>query len=109
MELYSEFIDLLRSSRDPLYPNGGTIFDNSLVFFGGGLRTVHRNMDILFLLTVGGFDGLIHGKHRAAPSENTPLANHWTTMPKDAGAPIDRFADADGEGTSLWARDDIWT
>ena len=102
MQLYSKFIDLIRSSRDPLDPNGGTIFDNSLVFFGGGLRTAHRNTNIPCLLTGGGFGGLSHGQHRAAPRENTPLANLWTTMLRDAGAPIDRFADADSTINSIW-------
>ena len=102
MELYSEFIDQLRSSKDPLDPNGGTIFDNSLVFFGGGLRTAHRNKNIPCLLTGGGFNGLTHGQHRAAPKEDTPLANLWTTMLQDAGAPIDRFADANATASSVW-------
>ena len=51
----------------------------------------------------GGFNGLEHGQHRAASRENTPLANLWTTMLQDAGAPVDRFADADGTATSVWA------
>ena len=38
MELYSDFIDQLRSAKDPMDPNGGTLFDNSLVYCGGGLR-----------------------------------------------------------------------
>ncbi len=102
MELYSEFIDLLRSSADPQDPNGGTIFDNSLVFLGGGLRTGHRNTNIPCLLTGGGFKGLTHGQHREAPEENTPLANLWTTMLRDAGAPVDRFADANSTVISPW-------
>jgi hypothetical protein len=102
MQLYSDFIDLLRSSRDPLDPNGGTIFDNSLVYFGGGLRTAHRNTNIPCLLTGGGFNGLTHGQHRTATRKNTPLANLWTTMLQDAGAPIDRFADADSTMSAVW-------
>ncbi len=78
------------------YPNGGTIFDNSLVYCGGGLRTAHRNTNVPCLLTGGGFKGLKHGRHRMAPKENTPLANLWTTMLQDAGARIDRFADSKG-------------
>jgi hypothetical protein len=103
MELYSDFIDLLRSSRDSLDSNGGTIFDNSLVFFGGGLRSGHRNTNVPCLLTGDGFKGLNHGQHHVAPGENTLLANLRTTMLQDAGAPIDRFADADGIASSVWA------
>ncbi|MDP6354943.1 MAG: DUF1552 domain-containing protein [Planctomycetota bacterium] len=94
MQLYSDFIDQLRASKDPLDPNGGSIFDNSLIYNGGGLRTAHRNTNVPCLLTGGAFKGLKHGQHRMAAKENTPLANLWTTMLQDAGAPVDRFADA---------------
>jgi hypothetical protein len=101
MQLYSDFIDLLRASKDPIDPSGGTIFDNSLVFGGGGLRTAHRTLNVPCLLTGGGFKGLKHGQHRMAPKENTPLANLWTTMLQDAGAPVDRFADANATASSI--------
>ena len=103
MQLYSGFIDQLRSAKDPLDPNGGTLFDNSLVYNGGGLRTAHRNTNVPCLLTGGGFKGLTHGQHRVASKENTPLANLWTTMLQDAGAPIERFADANATATSIWS------
>lgn len=102
MHLYSDFIDQLRATKDPLDPNGGTMFDNSLVYNGGGLRTAHRNTNVPCLLTGGGFKGLKHGQHRIAPKENTPLANLWTTMLQDAGASIDRFADANATAHSIW-------
>ena len=102
MELYSGFIDQLRSAKDPMDPNGGTLFDNSLVYCGGGLRTAHRNTNVPCLLTGGGFKGLTHGRHRIAPKENTPLANLWTTMLQDAGARVDRFADANATAHSIW-------
>ncbi|MEO0415883.1 MAG: DUF1552 domain-containing protein, partial [Verrucomicrobiota bacterium] len=85
MQVYSSFIDQLRSAKDPLDPNGGSLFDNSLVYNGGGLRTAHRNTNVPCLLTGGGFQGLTHGQHRMAAKENTPLANLWTTMLQDAG------------------------
>lgn len=40
-------------------------------------------------------------QHRLAAKENTPLANPWTTMLQDAGAKVDRFADA--TASSIWA------
>lgn len=46
MQLYSGLFDLLGSSSDLLDPNGGTIFDNSLVYNGGGLRTGHQNTNV---------------------------------------------------------------
>ena len=103
MQLYSGFIDQLRSAKDPLDPNGGTLFDNSLVYNGGGLRTAHRNTNVPCLLTGGGFKGLTHGQHRVASKENTPLANLWTTMLQDAGAPIERFADANATANLIWS------
>ena len=103
LQLYSKLIDMLRSAKDPLDPNGGTIFDNSLVYWGGGLRTAHRNTNVPCLLTGGGFKGLKHGSHHKAPQENTPLANLWTTMLQDAGAPVKAFADADGHTRGIYS------
>ena len=103
MQLYSGFIDQLRSAKDPLDPNGGTLFENSLVYNGGGLRTAHRTTNVPCLLTGGGFKGLTHGRHRVASKENTPLANLWTTMLQDAGAPIERFADANATANWIWS------
>ncbi len=103
MQLYSGFIDQLRSAKDPLDPNGGTLFENSLVYNGGGLRTAHRTTNVPCLLTGGGFKGLTHGQHRVASKENTPLANLWTTMLQDAGVPVERFADANATATSIWS------
>jgi hypothetical protein len=103
MQLYSGFIDQLRSAKDPLDPNGGTLFDNSLVYNGGGLRTAHRTTNVPCLLTGGGFKALTYGHHRVASKENTPLANLWTTMLQDAGVPVERFADANATATSIWS------
>jgi hypothetical protein len=102
MQVYSDFIDLLRASKDPLDPNGGTIYDNTLVYCGGGLRTAHRTLNVPCLLTGGGFKELKHGQHRIAEKENTPLANLWTTMLQDAGVQVDSFADADGTAGAIW-------
>ena len=90
------------TAKDPMDPNGGTLFDNSLVYCGGGLRTAHRNTNVPCLLTGGGFKGLTHGQHRFAPNKDTPLANLWTTMLQDAGAGVDRFADANATAHSIW-------
>ena len=103
MSLYAELITALKNAKDPLCPNGSSLFDNSLVFNGGGLRTAHRNTNTPCLLTGGGFKGLVHGQHRLAEKEDTPLANLWTTMLQDAGAPVSRFADSDGLATKIWA------
>ena len=103
MQLYSAFIDQLRAVKDPLDPNNGTLFENCLVYNGGGLRTAHRNTNVPCLLTGGGFQGLKHGLHRMAPKENTPLANLWTTMLQDAGVEVNRFADANATASSIWA------
>ena len=55
----------------------------------------------------GGFKGLQHGQHHQAPEKNTPLANLWTSMLKDAGCKVDKFADANGLANSIWANSKI--
>ena len=103
MEIYSSLIDQLRNTKDPLDPNGGTLYDNSLVYMGGGLRNNHVNKNVPCLLTGGGFKGLKHGQHHQAPEKHTPLANLWTSMLKDAGCKVDKFADANDLANSIWA------
>ena len=102
MQLYSYFIDLLRSAKDSLDPNGRTIYENTLAYLGGGLRTAHRTENVPCLLTGGGFKGLKHGHHRKAPKENTPLANLWLTMMQDAGAQVKKFADSNGTAKAIF-------
>jgi hypothetical protein len=74
-----------------------------MVYMGGGLRNNHINKNVPCLLTGGGFRTLQHGKHHNAAEKNTPLANLWTTMLKDAGCKVDRFADANGLADSVWS------
>ena len=38
-----------------------------------------------------------------AAEENTPLANLWTNVLRDAGALLDRFADASATATGIWS------
>ncbi|MDD7985219.1 DUF1552 domain-containing protein [Lentisphaera marina] len=102
LQLYSQFIDMMRSAKDPLDPNGGTLFDNSLVYWGGGLRTAHRNKNVPCFLTGGGFNMLKHGQHHIAPEDDTALANLWTTILQDAGAQITKFADSTGTAQTLY-------
>ena len=45
---------------------------------------------------------ITNGTHRSAPEENTSVANLWTTMRQEAGAPVDRFVDAYSTAISLW-------
>jgi hypothetical protein len=103
MQLYSHLIDEFKAVKDPLDPKGGTLYDNSLIYCGGGLRTAHRTENGPCLLSGGGFKKLTHGSHLKAKEKNTPLANLWTTMLQDAGCKIDRFADANGLANSIWS------
>lgn len=95
-ELISYLIDLMKTTPDPLDPEQGSIYDNTIAYFGGGLRTAHQNKNVPVILFGGGIKNLKHGRHRIAKKENTPLANLWLRMLKEAGVPVQTFADSTG-------------
>ena len=99
MQLYSGFIDQLRATKDPLDPNGGTLFDNSLVYNGGGLRTAHRNTNVPCLRRVE------DSKGSNTVSTERPKRK-YSSRNSDQGPgrrrEIDRFADANDTAHSIW-------
>jgi hypothetical protein len=91
--MFGSLIDKLRAAKDP---NGGTLLDNSLVVMGTGLRTGHgrRNLPTLFAGHGGG--EIKQGQHLIYQEDVTPLSNLWLGMMRQAGVPVNSFADSTG-------------
>ena len=91
--IFGSLIDKLRAAKDP---NGDTLLDNCLVVMGTGLRTGHgrRNLPTLFAGHGGG--KIQQGQHRIYEADLTPLSNLWLGMMRQAGVPVDSFADSTG-------------
>jgi hypothetical protein len=97
--MFGSLIDKLRAAKDP---HGGTLLDNCLVVMGTGLRTGHgrRNLPTLFAGHGGG--AIRQGQHHMFEEDVTPLSNLWLGMMRQAGVPVEAFADSTGVLTDVF-------
>lgn len=94
IEQLSRFIGKLKETRT----DGGTLLDDTMVFFGSGLGDAarHSNRNLPIVIAGGGF---AHGKHVDAMTpagHQTPLNNLYTTMLQNFGVEIEKFNGATG-------------
>jgi hypothetical protein len=85
-------------------PEGdGTLLDNSMVVYGGGISDGDRhNHDDLPILVAGKGGGRIHsGRHITYP-DNTPMANLFLSMLDCAGVPGETIGDSTGRLQQLF-------
>jgi len=92
----AEFAYLLNKLK--AMPEGeGTVLDNSMILFGGGIRDGNKHDPHNLPLVLGGRGGgrIAAGQHLSyAP--DTPLANLYVSMLEAFGTPVERFADSTG-------------
>jgi hypothetical protein len=91
--MFGSMIDKLRAAKDP---NGGTLLDNTLVVMGTGLRTGHGRRNLPTLIAGHGGGEIKQGRHIIYKEDVTPLSNLWLGMMRQAGVPVDSFADSTG-------------
>ena len=99
-ELLAYFIDKLKAVRDL---DGQSAFHNSMIVFGGGIRHGHGLRNTPTLLAGHGGGGLKQGQHYVYEEDETPLANLWLSMLRQAGVKADRFADSEGTLPGLFS------
>ncbi|NNE92674.1 MAG: DUF1552 domain-containing protein [Verrucomicrobiales bacterium] len=95
IEQFSRFIGKLKAAST----TGGSIFDDTMVFFGSGISDAsrHSNRNLPIILAGG---GLKHKGHYDAKQHNgrqTPLNNLFTTMLQNFGIETEAFNDATGD------------
>ena len=93
LELLAHLIDRLKGIRDP---DGTTVFQNSLIAYGSGIRTNHDLRDTPTLVAGHGGGGMNQGQHYVYESNQTPLANLWFSMLRKVGVECNSFADSEG-------------
>lgn len=93
MELFAHFIDRLKEAKDV---DGSRLYDNCIVSYGTNLRSGHELKNVPALLTGGGAERIKHGRHIVLPEKDTPLANYWLTLMKEAGVRTSRFSHSTG-------------
>ena len=92
-ELFSHFLDRLKEAKDI---DGERLFDRCIVSYGTNLRSGHELKNLPAILSGGGAKDIRHGRHIILPKEDTPLANYWLTLMRQAGLEIDQFSHSTG-------------
>ena len=91
IELFAKFLDKMRATAD----GDGSLFDHSLMFYGGGMGNPNQHAsDPLPLIAVGGGVGTGH-RHIKLPTR-TPVGNLWMAVARHYGSPIERLGDSNG-------------
>lgn len=91
-ELLAYLIDRLKALKDP---NGTSIFHNSIIAYGSGIRSNHDLRDTPTLVAGHGGGGMRQGQHYVYQSHQTPLANLWCGILNQVGAETKSFADSE--------------
>ena len=90
-QLLSGLIDQLKATKEA---DGSSLFDNTTVVFGGGVRSIHY-LDNLPTLITGRGSNLKLGQNIVLP-KNTPLCNVWLTLLYGMGIKVERHGDSTG-------------
>lgn len=98
--LFGHFIDRLKEARDM---DGSRLYDQCIVSYGTNLRSGHELKNLPALLSGGGAKGISHGRHLMLPEKDTPLANYWLTLLRQAGIELDSFSHSTGDIPELLA------
>jgi hypothetical protein len=92
VSLLAYFLERLRSTPD----GDGTLLDNSIILYGGGIGDGDRHDHInLPLVVAGGGDRIRGGRHVVYP-EGTPMTNLLLTLLHKAAVNIQRLGDSTG-------------
>jgi hypothetical protein len=93
MQQYAYVLDRLKSIKE----GDGTLLDNCMLVYGGGLadgnRHDHANLPLIMAGRGGGT--ITPGRHITYPAE-TPMCNLLVSILERAGTPVDRFGDSTG-------------
>ncbi|MEQ8784818.1 MAG: DUF1552 domain-containing protein [Pirellulaceae bacterium] len=100
LELLAHLIDRLKELKDP---DGSSVFDNSIIAYGSGIRTGHILRNTPTLVAGHGGGGMQQGRHYVYESDQTPLANLWFSVLRHVGVETDSFADSEGPLRGLFA------
>lgn len=81
----------------------GTLLDNSLIVYGGGISdgNRHNHDDLPILLAGSGGGALKPGDHRVYPN-GTPLNNLFLSMLDRVGVPVEKLGDSTGKLQGLF-------
>ncbi|HEX2836726.1 MAG TPA: DUF1552 domain-containing protein [Phycisphaerales bacterium] len=91
VERFARFIQHLAETKE----GEGSVLDNSLIVFGGGISDGNRhNHENLPILLAGRGGGTVEAGRLLRTPKETPLCNLYLSMLDKAGCPADSFADS---------------
>jgi hypothetical protein len=91
VEQLANFLERL----DSIPEGGGTVLDNTMVVYGGGIGDGNaHNHDDLPVLVAGGAAGAIQGGRHLRYPKGTPLMNLYLSMLHTAGVDVDAVGDS---------------
>ena len=93
VDLLASFLETLQSTPD----GDGSLLDQSLVLYGGGISDgdQHSHIDLPLVLAGGGAGQLQGGRHVRYPTD-TPMTNLLLAMLDKVGVHADQFGDSTG-------------
>lgn len=91
---FAYFLERLKSVKE----GDGTLLDNSMIVFGGGIADPdrHNHDDLPIILAGRGGGTITPGRHIVLPEE-TPLTNLYLSMLDRAGVPAQKVGDSTGK------------
>jgi hypothetical protein len=92
-QLFVAFLEKLRAMPE----SDGTVLDNSLIFYGGGMSDGQAHAPYpLPLIAVGRGGGKVKGDRHIIAGEWTPIANLWLGVSELYGVRLESFAESNG-------------
>ncbi|MEM7010666.1 MAG: DUF1552 domain-containing protein [Verrucomicrobiota bacterium] len=91
-KLITEFIKKLAETPEP----GGSMLDNTIVYYGCSNSRTHVNRDYPLLLCGGANLGLKHGSFHMLGDTGQPLSNLYVTLLNALDVPTEKFSDSTG-------------
>jgi hypothetical protein len=88
---------LIRQLKNTKEIDGSSLLDNTLIFFGTGIRVHHVVKNIPMIMAGGGGIGMKQGKHYTFKENVTPLGNLWLSTIKHFGIDAQQFGDSNNE------------
>lgn len=88
---------LIRQLKNTKEIDGSSLLDNTLIFFGTGIRVHHVVKNIPMIMAGGGGEGIQQGKHYTYKENVTPLGNLWLSTIKHFGINAQKFGDSNNE------------
>ena len=95
VKLVELFAYLIKKLKDTKEIDGSSLLDNTLVFFGTGIRVHHGVKNIPMMVAGGGGSKIKQGRHFTFKPDVTPLGNLWLSTIQHFGINASQFGDSD--------------